>query len=78
MTAANNTARAAGLFFGNQTQGGNCAGSTETFSFLVDYAINKHFDVYSGVSVQDISGGLASGYLANNNTTVVTGMRLRF
>jgi predicted porin len=56
----------------------NCAGDTNTVSGLVDYAFNKHFDVYGGVAWSDVSGGLASGFLATENTTVVTGMRLKF
>ena len=61
-----------------------CAGDTSTASFLVDYSFNKHFDVYAGVSYSTISGGLAASsfsndpYEATDNTTVVTGMRLKF
>ena len=55
-----------------------------TYSFLIDYAFNKHFDVYTGVSYSEISGGLAHSsfsndpYAATDNTTVVSGMRLKF
>jgi len=45
---------------------------------VVDYRFNKHFDVYAGVNYSAIDGGLASGYLANNDTSVVTGARLKF
>jgi predicted porin len=61
-----------------------CSGDLNQVSFLVDYAFNKHFDVYGGVTYQDIGGGLAHSFLSNdpynatNNTTVVTGMRLKF
>ena len=61
-----------------------CSGDTSTVSGLVDYAFNKHFDVYAGVAYSDISGGLAHSsfsndlYSATDNTTVVTGMRLKF
>ena len=54
------------------------AGSLDSGSFVVDYRFDKHFDVYAGVNYSDISGGLASGYLANNNTSVVSGLRLKF
>ncbi len=61
-----------------------CSGDTSTGSFLVDYTFNKHFDVYAGVSYSEISGGLAHSsfsndpYAATDNTTFVTGMRLKF
>ncbi len=54
------------------------AGSLDSGSFVVDYRFNKHFDVYAGVNYSTIGGGLASGYLANENTSVVTGARLKF
>ena len=54
------------------------AGTVNDGSFVVDYQFNKHFDVYAGVNYSVIDGGLASGYLANNNTSVITGARLKF
>ncbi len=58
---------------------GNCAGDTQTVSGLIDYTFNKHFDVYAGVAYSDVSGGLSNGFVgALDNTTVVTGMRLKF
>ncbi|MGO9172450.1 MAG: porin [Rhodomicrobium sp.] len=59
-------------------QAGYLAGSSNDGSFVVDYQFNKHFDVYAGVNYSTIDGGLASGYLANENTSVVTGARLKF
>jgi predicted porin len=72
----------------------NCAGDTNTVSGLIDYSFNKHFDVYTGVSWSNVSGGLANGFSgtsgagngnpghvvvgSDENTTVVTGMRLKF
>ena len=63
---------------------GACAGDINQVSFLIDYAFNKHFDVYTGVSYQAVDGGFADSLLTNdlfngdNNTTVVTGLRLNF
>ena len=45
-------------------------------AFLIDYPLNKHFDVYSGVSYSVNAGGLSSGYLNNNMTTFASGFRL--
>ncbi len=56
----------------------NCSGDINFGSLVVDYRFNKHFDVYAGVSSDGIDGGLGSGYLSNNNTNVVTGLRLKF
>jgi predicted porin len=61
-----------------------CSGDTNTASFLVDYTFTKHFDVYTGVSYSNASGGLAHSsfsndpYLATDNTTVVSGVRVKF
>ncbi len=64
-------------FYGN-TIGSNCAGTFNQGSFLVDYVFSKHFDVYAGVSYQDLTGGMDSGYLSSDNTFFATGMRLKF
>jgi predicted porin len=40
----------------------DCAGSYNQGSFLIDYAFNKHFDVYAGVTYAVVDGGLAAGY----------------
>ncbi len=54
------------------------SGSLDSGSFVVDYRFDKHFDVYAGINYSNIEGGLASGYLANDNTSFVTGLRLKF
>lgn len=56
----------------------NCRGTLDTLSGMVDYAFDKHFDVYAGVSLSHLTGGLASGYINDNTTTAVSGVRLRF
>ena len=61
----------------NQQPGYN-AGDYNDGSFVVDYRFNKYLDVYAGVNYSSIDGGLASGFLANNNTSVVSGARLKF
>jgi predicted porin len=60
------------------TASANCAGSTETLSGVVDYAFDKHFDVYWGVSGSRVAGGLASGYSSDHTALALSGMRLRF
>jgi predicted porin len=56
----------------------NSAGSYNDGSFVVDYQFTKHFDVYAGVNYSALDGGLASGFLNNSQTTVATGVRLKF
>jgi predicted porin len=56
----------------------NSAGSYNDGSFVVDYQFTKHFDVYAGVNYSALDGGLASGFLNNSQTTVATGIRLKF
>jgi predicted porin len=71
----------------------NCAGRFDQASFLVDYEINKHFDIYAGVNygraedgmaanfggTPSANGGAAKGAATSVDTTdVVTGMRLKF
>ncbi len=56
----------------------NSSGSYDDVSFVIDYEFNKHFGIYSGVNYSTLDGGLASGYLSDNQTTFVTGARLKF
>ena len=41
----------------------SCAGSFDTFSFLLDYRPVKRIDLYAGVALSNIYGGLSNGYL---------------
>ncbi|MGC2602221.1 MAG: hypothetical protein WA384_12835, partial [Rhodomicrobium sp.] len=69
---------------GSGIKSSNCAGDVNQGSFVVDYAFNKHFDVYAGLTYSDINGGLANGFYketssnTESNTAVATGMRLKF
>jgi predicted porin len=56
----------------------NSAGAYNDASFVVDYQFNKHFDVYAGVNYSTLNGGMASGFLSDNQITIVTGTRFRF
>ncbi|MGB9024855.1 MAG: porin [Rhodomicrobium sp.] len=69
--------RATAGFVGNPVAG-NCAGDLNQVSFLIDYPLNKHFDVYSGISYSEVSGGLACGFLSGNTAAFVSGLRLKF
>lgn len=64
-------------YYGN-TAGSNCAGTEDEASFVVDYRFNKHFDVYAGVNYVQVGGGLSSGFYADSQTSVMSGLRLKF
>jgi predicted porin len=40
----------------------DCAGSFNQASFLADYAFNKHFDVYAGITWGEVKNGLAATF----------------
>jgi predicted porin len=60
------------------TNSGKCAGTEDAISGLVDWHITKRFDLYGGVMFSKVRGGLASGFFADNNTAVTSGVRLSF
>jgi predicted porin len=51
-----------------------CAGGYDQVSFLADYALNKHLDVYAGVTWAQVSGGLAAGFPGNPGAKVLQGI----
>ena len=62
-----------------------CSGDFEEASFVVDYVINKHYDVYGGVNWSEVTDGLANGFPgttvgtagSENQTTVMWGFRIK-
>jgi predicted porin len=40
----------------------NCAGSYDQVSFLADYFLSKHLDLYAGITYAKVQNGLASGF----------------
>jgi predicted porin len=69
----------------------DCAGVFDQVSFVADYWLNKHMDVYAGITYGRVTNGLASGFpgtpgakfgFAGTNTSVdttsfMTGLRIR-
>jgi predicted porin len=63
-----------------------CAGDFDEVSGVVDYVINKHYDVYGGVNWSEVTDGLANGFVgttvgtsgSENQTTVMVGFRIKF
>jgi len=63
---------------GIHTSSGSCAGTSDVFSFLVDYRPVKRVDVYAGVALSNVYAGMASGYLASQNIDPTVGLRVKF
>jgi len=69
----------------------HCAGAFDQVSFLADYALNKHLDVYAGITYAQVQNGLASAFPGTpgakfgfagtgtsvNTTSMMTGFRIR-
>ena len=66
---------------GSTPQGANaaaCSGSEYALSALLDWRPVKRVDLYTGVMYSEVTGGLANGFIQNNNTAFTTGLRLAF
>ncbi len=57
---------------------GKCAGSTDFISALIDWRPVKRVDVYAGVMVSNVYGGLANGYFATQTINPTAGIRIKF
>jgi predicted porin len=55
-----------------------CAGSTDFISFLIDYRPVKRVDLYAGVMISNVYGGLANGYFATQTINPTAGIRVKF
>jgi hypothetical protein len=63
-----------------------CSGDFTEASFVADYIINKHYDVYGGVNYSNVTDGLANGFTGTTvgtsgseaQTTVMVGFRVKF
>ena len=55
-----------------------CAGSTDFYSFLIDYRPVKRVDLYAGVEVSNVYGGLANGYQKVQDIAPTAGIRVKF
>lgn len=63
-----------------------CSGDFTEESFVVDYVINKHYDIYGGINHSQVTDGLANGFVgttvgtsgSEDQTTVMWGLRVKF
>ena len=62
-----------------------CSGDFKEASFVADYVINKHYDVYGGVNYSEVTDGLANGFAgttvgtsgSETQVTVMWGFRIK-
>ena len=57
---------------------GACAGSEDFISFLIDYRPVKRVDLYAGVMISNVYGGLANGFQATQTINPTAGLRIKF
>ncbi|MGD1036429.1 MAG: porin [Roseiarcus sp.] len=66
---------------GATPQGANystCAGHTDAVSAMLDWRPVKRVDVYGGVMFSQVAGGMANGFIHNENTAFTGGVRVSF
>jgi hypothetical protein len=56
----------------------SCAGSEDFFSALIDYRPYKRVDLYAGLMVSNVYGGLANGFPATQDISPTAGIRIKF
>ncbi|MGB7974161.1 MAG: hypothetical protein WCF81_07365 [Roseiarcus sp.] len=57
---------------------GACAGVTDFISFLIDYRPVKRVDLYAGMMISNVYGGLANGYQVTQTVNPTAGIRIKF
>ena len=57
---------------------GKCAGQTDFISGLIDYRPVKRVDLYAGIMVSNVYGGLANGYQVFQTVNPTAGIRIKF
>jgi predicted porin len=61
-----------------RSSSGSCAGSEDFYSALIDYRPVKRVDLYAGLMVSNVYGGLANGFPATQDISPTAGIRIKF
>ena len=61
-----------------RSNSGSCAGSEDFFSALIDYRPVKRVDLYAGLMISNVYGGLANGFPATQDISPTAGVRIKF
>ncbi len=65
-------------FVVSRINSGACAGSQDALSFLIDYRPVKRVDLYAGVMISNVYGGIANGYPVTQEIAPTAGLRVKF
>jgi hypothetical protein len=57
---------------------GSCAGAQDAVSVLIDYRPVKRIDLYAGVMLSNVYGGLANGFQEAQTINPTAGLRVKF
>jgi predicted porin len=60
------------------TKKSDCAGTTNVVSGMLDWRPVKRVDIYGGVMFSQVTGGMANGFIHNENTAYTGGVRVNF
>jgi predicted porin len=60
------------------TSSSKCAGSQDGVGLLIDYRPVKRVDLYAGMMISNVYGGLASGFIHTQNINPGVGLRIKF
>ncbi|MGO9392158.1 porin [Rhodoblastus sp.] len=63
---------------GIYTSSSKCSGGRYSYSFMADWKPIPRVDVYAGLMVSTVYGGVASGFLYTQNIDPMVGVRFRF
>ena len=61
-----------------RSSSGSCAGSEDFYSALIDYRPVKRVDLYAGLMISNVYGGLANGFPATQDISPTAGIRIKF
>jgi predicted porin len=67
-----------GKFTVSRISSNRCAGTEDAFSALIDYRPVKRVDLYAGIMISNVYGGLANGFQATQNIAPTGGIRIKF
>jgi predicted porin len=57
---------------------GSCAGHTDAVSAMLDWRPVKRVDLYTGVMFSQVTGGMANGFIHDENASFTSGVRISF
>jgi predicted porin len=62
----------------NPRASGNCHGTADTVSFLLDWQFAPKWDTYLGTQYTKLNGSQANGFFVDNNWSTTAGIRFRW